>query len=407
MAKNLVVCCDGTGNQIEENLSNVLKLFRVVRKNAEQCVFYDPGVGTLALRDTWAEARQDTKTALGLATGYGLDENVLSAYRFLIENYKANDNIYLFGFSRGAYTARVLGALLHTIGLLKPEQKNLCDYALGAYKQAGESHDLKVAWHFQRVSSARPVTIKFLGVWDTVSSVLVPRKDRFFIPSLQKLPYTRRNPSVEVFRHAMAIDERRRMFRLNRWNQKQEFVANPFTKNRSDVEQDVKQVWFSGVHSDVGGGYPEKESALSKYPLQWLLQEATDQGLRINTAMMNHLILGHERSGSHHDYMAPDPAGKVHNSMSGFWPILEWIPKNAKLKEWPDRKTWLGMYLPKSEPRFIEEGARIHWSVFERKRLVSSYQPPNLPKSYEIEGKAPEDDTLTDDTRGDDTRGES
>lgn len=390
MAKNIVICCDGTGNQIETNLSNVLKLFRVVGKNQKQSVFYDPGVGTLAVRDAWAELRQDTKTVLGLATGYGLDDNVLSAYRFLIDNYQTNDNIYLFGFSRGSYTARVLAALLHTIGLLKPEQKNLCDYALGAYKQAGENGDLKIAWHFHRVASARQVTIKFVGVWDTVSSVLVPRRDRFFIPSLQKLPYTRRNPSVEVFRQAMAIDERRRMFRLNHWDQPQKFIANPFIKSEEDVEQDIKQVWFSGVHSDVGGGYPEEESALSKYPLQWLLEEAATQGLLVNTAMMNHLIKGTKRKGSHHTYVPPDPSGKLHNSMRGFWPVLEWIPKSDKLKEWPKRKSWLGWYLPKSEPRFIAEGARIHWSAIERTKRVSSYKPPNLPKDYEIEGEAPE-----------------
>ena len=392
MAKNIVICCDGTGNQIEKNLSNVLKLFRVVSKTQKQCVFYDPGVGTLAVRDAWAELRQDTKTLLGLATGYGLDDNILSAYRFLIETYKTGDNIYLFGFSRGAYTARVLAGLLHTIGLLRPEQANLCDYALGAYKQAAENSDLKIAWHFQRVASGRQVRIKFLGVWDTVSSVLVPRRDRFFIPSLQKLPYTRRNPSVEVFRQAIAIDERRRMFRLNQWDQPQKFVANPFDKTAEDVEQDIKQVWFSGVHSDVGGGYPEEESALSKYPLQWLLEEAAQQGMLINTAMMNHLVEGRARKGSHHSYVPPDPSGKLHDSMRGFWKLLEWIPKSDKLKEWPERKSWLGWYLPKSEPRHIPQGARVHWSVDARMKALPSYKPENLPETYEVEGNAPEEE---------------
>ena len=95
------------------------------------------------------------------------------------------------------------------------------------------------------------------------------------------------------------------------------------------------------MHSDVGGGYPEEESALSKYPLQWLLEEAIQQGMLVNTAMMNHLVEGRARKGSHHNYVPPDPGGKLHNSLRGFWKLLEWIPKSDKLKEWPKRKSWL------------------------------------------------------------------
>src|SRR5882757_9498832 len=140
--KNIVVCCDGTGNEISENISNVLKLYRTLRKTEKteplQTVFYDPGVGTLARPDPWRKVKQDAVAILGLATGYGLDENVLSAYRFLITHYEDCDDIYLFGFSRGAYTARVLAALLHKIGLLSPQQLNLTDAALAAYKQSSE-----------------------------------------------------------------------------------------------------------------------------------------------------------------------------------------------------------------------------------------------------------------------------
>ncbi|HZZ22004.1 MAG TPA: DUF2235 domain-containing protein, partial [Roseiarcus sp.] len=93
--------------------------------------------------------------------------------------------------------------------------------------------------------------------------------------------------SVEVFRHAMAIDERRRMFRLNHWIDPQPFVANPFDPLAPKVNQDTKQVWFAGSHSDVGGGYPEIESGLSKYPLAWMIDEAVGHGLKINTAMRN------------------------------------------------------------------------------------------------------------------------
>lgn len=122
--KNVVVCCDGTGNEISENISNVLKLYRTVRKTGktepQQVVFYDPGVGTLARPNPWTKLKQDTVTVLGLAAGYGLDENVLRAYTFLINHYEDGDDIFLFGFSRGAYTVRVLAGLIHKVGLLSP-----------------------------------------------------------------------------------------------------------------------------------------------------------------------------------------------------------------------------------------------------------------------------------------------
>jgi uncharacterized protein (DUF2235 family) len=123
--KNIVICCDGTGNQINENISNVLKLYRCLRKSGktepQQLVFYDPGVGTLARPDPWRKVLQDTVTILGLATGYGLDDNVLAGYEFLVRNYEEGDAIYLFGFSRGAYTVRMLAALVHKVGLVSPQ----------------------------------------------------------------------------------------------------------------------------------------------------------------------------------------------------------------------------------------------------------------------------------------------
>jgi uncharacterized protein (DUF2235 family) len=135
--KNLVICCDGTGNEISENISNVLKLYRMLRKTGKtephQIVFYDPGVGTLARPDPWRKVWQDTITILGLATGYGLDDNVLAAYEFLINNYEEGDDIYLFGFSRGAYTVRVLAGLIHKVGLLSPPQSNVAGAGLTTY----------------------------------------------------------------------------------------------------------------------------------------------------------------------------------------------------------------------------------------------------------------------------------
>jgi len=386
MPKNIVICCDGTGNEIEDNLSNVLKLFRVLQRNTKQLIYYHPGVGTISSSSSWSRFKNKLKAVFGLVTGFGLDDNVLDAYRFLIQNYKAGDQVYLFGFSRGAYTVRVLAGFINLVGLLRPEQENLASYALTAYKQSSEDHDLNIAWRFQEVSDAQRLTIRFMGVWDTVGSVIVPRPDRLFVPTLQHLPYTHQNPCVQVFRHAMAIDERRRMFRLYDWHEPQKFKTNPFLDNDDADEQDIKQRWFSGVHSDIGGGYPESDSGAAKIPLRWMIDEATEHGLQIKKTMYKRLVLGQNPKNSKRQYVAPDPHAGLHNSMNWAWNILEWIPKSVKWREWPQRKSVLGVYLPRSEPRLIAADANIDPSVAERqadKNTQPAYSPVNLPDHTE------------------------
>lgn len=196
MSKNIVVCCDGTGNEVEGNLSNVLKLFRIAQKNEHQRVYYNPGIGTIGSRDAWMRLKQNTKAVFGLVTGYGLDGDILGAYRFIAQQYEKDDSIFLFGFSRGAYTVRALAGFIHMVGLLPPDQLNIADYALTAYKRASEENDLSIAWNFNQIAGGRRATIKFIGAWDTVASVLVPRRDRI-IPTLLMLPYTRVKAIVE------------------------------------------------------------------------------------------------------------------------------------------------------------------------------------------------------------------
>jgi uncharacterized protein (DUF2235 family) len=412
--KNIVICCDGTGNEISENISNVLKLYRVLRKTGKteprQLVFYDPGVGTLARPDPWRKLWQDTITALGLLTGYGLDDNVLATYEFLVQNYSDGDDIYLFGFSRGAYTVRVLAGLIHKIGLISPQQSNLAGAGLAAYKQFsslreqhGPSLDPKLlsqggaeeseqgapatrddqAAQFARILSTKWPTIKFIGVWDTVASVFVPRPDRLYLPSLQTLAFTRHNPSVRTFRQAIAIDERRRMFRLHPWREPQAFMRNRFSTTNNEEPQDILQVWFAGVHADIGGGYPEKESGISKFPLLWMMDEAEQAGLAMDRRTINQLAWGIQRKASPFSYVAPDVTHAPHDSMSPGWRLLEYLPKSDRYKEWNGRKSLLGYYNPDAEPRAIPEGASIHASVFECMKVVEEYRPVNLPARYE------------------------
>ena len=407
--KNVVICCDGTGNEISENISNVLKFYRCLRKTPKtepfQAVFYDPGVGTLGRPDPWRKLKQDFIAILGLATGYGLDDNVLAAYEFLIRNYEEGDHIYLFGFSRGAYTVRVLAGLIHKIGLLSPQQSNLAGAGLTAYKQftgngredasrsppvAGDdegpspSSRYDQAAQFARILSTGWPTIHFVGVWDTVASVIVPRPDRLYWPSLEELAFTTRNPSVRTFRQAISIDERRRMFRLQKWGEPQVFTHNRFNDAKAEP-QDFKQVWFAGVHGDIGGGYPESESGLSKYPLIWMIEEAMRYGLTVNCQTVHQLAWGVQRRGSPFSYVSPDFVGELHNSMTAGWRLLEYLPKKNKYKEWPQRPSHFGFYLPDAEPRMIPEGAIIHESVLKRMDAQSDYRPVNLPLKFETE----------------------
>ena len=414
MTKNIVICSDGTGNEISENISNVLKFYRMLRKTGKteprQVVFYDPGVGTIARPDPWTKLRQDTVAVLGLATGYGLDDNVLATYEFLIREYEQGDNIYLFGFSRGAYTVRILAGLVHKVGLLAPEQSNLAGAALNAYKQTRSPSSLETielidrqsasatekdgtvfpiarddqASQFARIVSARWPTIRFLGVWDTVASVIVPRPDRFYTFSLQQLAYTRRNPSVQAFRQAISIDERRRMFRLDPWEEPQIFMHNRFSSTNNSGPQDIQQVWFAGVHADIGGGYPENESGLSKFPLLWMIEEAVKHGLSVDRRTVNQLAWGVQRKGSPFSYVAPEILTDPHQSMTVPWRMVEWLPKADKYKEWMMRKSIMSHYLPDAEPRPIPSNAFIHKSVLHRMEAVPAYRPVNFPAEYQV-----------------------
>jgi uncharacterized protein (DUF2235 family) len=407
--KNIIILCDGTGNEISENISNVLKFYRCLRKTdrsePRQMVFYDPGVGTLARPNPWRKLVQDFTAIMGLATGYGLDDKVLQSYLFLVEHYEPGDRIYLFGFSRGAYTVRVLAGLIHKVGLLTPEQANLAGSGLTAYKQFSSDGQQSLgaelkqftdggeppppankddqAAQFARITSTRWPLIRFVGVWDTVASVIVPRPDRFYWPSFEELAYTLQNPSVKTFRQAISIDERRCMFRLKKWDQPQNFMHNRFSATNNSEPQDILQVWFAGVHADIGGGYPEKQSGLSKYPLIWMIEEAVKCGLTVNPRTVNTLAWGAPRTGSPFKYVEPCVKGELHNSMNAAWRILEYYPKNAKYKEWPARQVYFGRYIPDAEPRLIPENAFIHESAVRRMDAVKEYRPVNLPSRYQ------------------------
>ena len=231
MGKNIVLLFDGTSNEIAADRTNVLRLFGTLRRTEQQIVYYDPGVGTFGSDNAWSRLWRNAVEIWGLATGWGIDANVKRAYRFIIENYQAapcdkdgkkigeDDRIYLFGFSRGAYTARVLAGFIHSLGLIRPQQLNLVDYAYRTYKGIsehktttdgdGEEESANSAFAdmrlYERTLKAYRPTIELLGLFDTVASVIESGKVGL---KFKTHPFTHRNPSVRRVRHAVAIDEK-------------------------------------------------------------------------------------------------------------------------------------------------------------------------------------------------------
>jgi uncharacterized protein (DUF2235 family) len=374
MPKNIVICCDGTGNEVSDTNSNVVKLYSTLTISAEQVGYYHPGVGTLGAPNasTWM-GKQWTRLK-GLGFGYGLMTNIGDAYRYLMNTYEEGDRIFLFGFSRGAYTARALAGMIHMYGLLCPGNEGLIPYittmfARHSRNQGGMKHTFQVAEIFKSDFS-RDCVLHFVGVWDTVSSV-------GWVWSPVVLPYSGRNPIVRTGRHAVSIDERRCYYRDNLW-------GPLFEKSDSEfrIDQDIKQVWFSGVHSDVGGSYAEAESGLSKITLEWMLAEASAFGLVIDSRKAA-VVLGRDPKTEAFmpDFVSPDPKAMLHKSLRGFWWILELFPHTHYDKQ-IHKLRWR---IPFGVRRHIPDGAILHDSVLERKNSGIGYNPPNLPSQYSVE----------------------
>lgn len=375
MAKNIVILCDGTSNQIEHDRSNILRLYGCLKKDKDQIVYYDPGVGTLGAGHSWYSLRSRFARVSGLATGAGLDENVLQAYRFLVEHYdhgkkdrqgdRQSDTIILYGFSRGAYTVRVLAGFIHAFGLIKPHQLNLLDYAYGAYKRIGENkasdggkHSAfgEIRLHERALDPVHP-TIKFLGIFDTVSSVV--EKGKYF-PTLRSHAFTSVNPSVAAVRHAMALDERRRMFLPSLWPSDQRYRSE-FWNSDSETDQDAEEVWFPGSHGDVGGGYPEDRSGLAKIPLHWMIEESKKFGISFKTRTVNRIVLGKKDGSNAKTYTAPDPDAEMNESMRIFWWLFEFLPRIKRENTHTNRMVFAGRFFwPWFEKRVLPPDAQLH-----------------------------------------------
>tara|TARA_R110000772_G_scaffold215694_2_gene326165 strand:- start:2113 stop:3279 length:1167 start_codon:yes stop_codon:yes gene_type:complete len=384
MPKNIVILLDGTSNEISADRTNVLRLYGTLKKSPDQIVYYDPGVGTIGAENAWLWIWRKATELWGQVTGWGLDQNVKEAYRFLVENYDngqrdgeqrvERDRIYIFGFSRGAYSARVLAGFIRAVGLLEKRNLNLVDYAYRAYKRIGEGKEdtfAEVRLYERLLDTDRP-PIRLLGLFDTVASVF--EHGRYGI-RLRHHAFTKTNTSVEAVRHAVAIDDRRTMYRALPWPEGNQYRANPHNVAGA-ANQDVREVWFTGVHCDVGGGYPEAESGLAKLPLNWMIDQTRPMGLDYVTRTVNEIVLG---TTANKHYVAPDALAEPHNSMTLLWSLVEFVPRRRP----EDSKRWslFGITMGLFERRAVPEGARVHSSVLNRAAKTGK-KPSNLPSQY-------------------------
>jgi uncharacterized protein (DUF2235 family) len=270
---SLVICCDGTWDSADQAkvngelcVSNVLKIACRLKKHkadgSRQIVYYDEGVGTGNFLDKIG----------GGAFGEGLEANINDTYRFLIANYEPGDSIYLFGFSRGAYTARSIAGMIRRCGILRRDAVRQYPEAKALYRSGVEAVD-PVAIKFRSDNAIETDTpIQCVGVWDTVGALGIPL-EAFEGSNQKKYEFhdTRLSRAVKFAFHALAIDEHRRPFLPTLWD------------TEAAPGQTLQQVWFAGAHSDIGGGYPEH--GLSDLALDWMMDSAKTAGLEVDDAV--------------------------------------------------------------------------------------------------------------------------
>ncbi|CAA7270706.1 unnamed protein product [Cyclocybe aegerita] len=343
--RTLVVCFDGTGDQFDADNSNIVQLVSLLKKDdqTKQLVYYQTGIGTYTSPKVATPFMSKTRKILDEMIALNLHAHVMSGYEFLMQNYISGDKIYLFGFSRGAYTARSLAGMLHKVGLLPAGNFQQVPFAYKMYTRADD-----IGWEqsneFKKAFSV-DVSIEFIGVWDTVDSVgIIPKR----------LPFTTSNTIVKTFRHAVALDERRAKFKANLWNrptheearlglpscshqhppappkqptrppsffeeyedfEENECLDSPETEKKrwsgekpkikrrkededdkalntlermysekGDTMTDIEEVWFAGCHCDIGGGAVSNKTrhSLARIALRWMVREC----FKCNTGIM-------------------------------------------------------------------------------------------------------------------------
>jgi uncharacterized protein (DUF2235 family) len=339
--KRIAIFCDGTWNTPDkmENgkpcSTNVVKMANAMKpisgNGVAQKLYYDNGIGTEG---------GILKKVFDGATGTGISRNIREAYRYIIETYEPGDELFFFGFSRGAFTVRSISGLIRNAGILERKNIDLIPQAYRLYSSRNPVYHPKEleTTLFRKTFAVEELTkIKFIGVWDTVGALgnplllngVVSRKNEFHDTDLSS--------RVQHAYHALAVDEKRKNFQATLWHQQ-----------KDSKDQVLEQVWFPGVHSDVGGGYPE--TPLSDIALEWMLEKAKGCGLSFNDIEMHH-----------------DPLGMKHETLKGFY-------KLGKILYRP-----IGLAIPGQG----NTNESLHPSVLERYRNDPSYRPKNLVYYFE------------------------
>jgi uncharacterized protein (DUF2235 family) len=345
--KRIIVCSDGTWNKpgLSRNgvqtRTNVQKIFEAICNSAEdntkQIKFYDAGIG--------AEGSLYSKLLDG-STGRGLDENILDCYKFISWNYEQGDEIYLFGFSRGAYTSRSLAGLIYNSGLIKNNDLTLVHKAYEMYRNR-DNVDLSpkgsTAIAFRNAHCQPNVRIKFIGVWDTVGALGIPshifqwyneHRYAFHDPVL--------NSQVDFAYQALAIDENRKNFEPSLWEQN----ADNIKKNPNQV---LEQTWFVGVHSNIGGGYPN--AGLSDISLEWMIEKAKATNLSFDNDFVGTQVKG-------------NIYGEMYDARKHIFKLLPPFIRKVKTKE--------------------NTSENIHASVYQRMAINDpAYNPINIPRDID------------------------
>lgn len=267
MPKRLILCCDGTWNTPDQQTrgmpspTNVTKLALAVAPRdpdgVEQRVFYHKGVGT----SRWERLR-------GGAFGFGLSRDVRDTYRFIVNHFEPGDELFFFGFSRGAFTARSTAGFVRNAGILRPDEVGRVDEAYALYRSRS-AHPRSIEAQLFRQSFSFETRIRFIGVWDTVGALGIPLSGLRWANAVNRrwqFHDTDLSTTVDSAFQALAIDEKRRPFMPAVWHMQDDAVG-----------QQLEQVWFAGVHCDIGGGYPQ--SQLSDIALWWLSNRARSCGL--------------------------------------------------------------------------------------------------------------------------------
>ncbi len=310
MGRNLIVCSDGTWNTPTNKDNGALATTNIY--DFHQALAEADATGTVQ-KSEYRSGVGGTgfliKRGLGGAIGYGISQDIRALYQWLCETYQPDDNIFLVGFSRGAYTVRSLAGMIGSVGIYDLNSATLSNRAktkivssaYDTYKKVANSPDIPT-----EVVHHSDVKIRFLGVFDTVGALGIPEEIRilrlFQDRSLYMFHDTELSQKVQTARHAVAIDEQRETFTPTLWTK----IA---------PGHDVEQIWFPGVHADIGGGYVEV--GLSDIPIQWMMQAAEEAGLQFKPESVA--------------AVKPDPNGELHDSLKGLFKRLSSRPRSIPL----------------------------------------------------------------------------